>query len=716
MMKQLTRFVLRHKRLVAAGWILLTLVGMAAAGPASEALDQRFSVPDREGWETSQQILRTYGNGGENPPMVPVVKLPQGKTVNSPGVRAELRKLERTARKAVPGSRIAGFGSTGDKGFISRDGSTAFVYLFPPLAEDPFSGNVDRQRDLREAMGKVTVAGAPVRLTGYDALYDSSGTADEGPGVLLEALIGGVGALVVLVFVFGSWLALVPLAMAICSILVSFLLLFGLTQITEVSPIVQFLVALIGLGVSIDYALLIVVRWREEREKGLEGDEAVTAAMATAGRAVVFSGTTVAVGLLALIALPLPFLRSMGYGGLLIPLVATLVAITLLPVILATIGPRLDRRRIRRRREQHVTRWQRWSEGVVRRRWVAALLSIGVLVALVLPATNLHLGNADPDTLAKSGPAREGLNALAESGIGKGAIAPTETLAPEADAAKVASAQAEVEGVHGAMAPDGPDWRRKGQAVINAVPREGDETSAGRGAVQNLIDAAHNASPDARVGGSGPLNADFIDAVYGSFPLMIALISLLTFLLLARAFRSLLLPLKAVILNVFSVGAAWGVLALVWQNGHGSDEIWGIAATGSISSWIPLMVFAFLYGLSMDYEVFILARMREEYDRTGDTNQAVVFGLARTGRLVTSAALILFLAFAALASGPETDVKILATGLAAGILLDATVIRALLVPAVVSLFGRWNWWLPPGAARLLRVRPSPEPATEPGAA
>ena len=192
------------------------------------------------------------------------------------------------------------------------------------------------------------------------------------------------------------------------------------------------------------------------------------------------------------------------------------------------------------------------------------------------------------------------------------------------------------------------------------------------------------------------MNADFIDAVYGSFPLMIALISVLTFLLLARAFRSLLLPLKAVILNVLSVGAAWGVIALVWQNGHGSEEIWGIAATGSIASWIPLMVFAFLYGLSMDYEVFILARMREEYDQTGDTDEAVVFGLGRTGRLVTSAALILFLAFAALASGPETDVKILATGLAAGILLDATVIRALLVPAVVSLFGRWNWWLPSG--------------------
>ena len=182
------------------------------------------------------------------------------------------------------------------------------------------------------------------------------------------------------------------------------------------------------------------------------------------------------------------------------------------------------------------------------------------------------------------------------------------------------------------------------------------------------------------MGGLPAQNADFIDAVYGNFPLMIALIAMVTFILLARAFRSLLLPLKAVILNVASVAAAWGVLALMWQHGHGSDLLWGIDATGSVPAWIPLMVFAFLFGLSMDYEVFILSRMREEYDATGDTRTAVVRGIGRTGRLVTSAALILFLAFVSLASGPGTDLKMFATGLAAGILLDATVIRALLVP------------------------------------
>ena len=247
-----------------------------------------------------------------------------------------------------------------------------------------------------------------------------------------------------------------------------------------------------------------------------------------------------------------------------------------------------------------------------------------------------------------------------------------------------------------------------------AFPVDDDSTSAGRATLDRARDAAHRAGADVQVGGLPAQNADFISAVYGNFPLMIALIAVVTFILLARAFRSLLLPLKAVILNVASVAAAWGVLAIVWQNGHGSNLLWGIEATGSVPAWIPLMVFAFLFGLSMDYEVFILSRMREEYDATGDTRTAVIRGIGRTGRLVTSAALILFLAFVSLASGPGTDLKMFATGLAAGILLDATVIRALLVPAVVSLFGRWNWVLPQRPARLLRVEPSIPPRVATG--
>jgi RND superfamily putative drug exporter len=703
----LTRWVLAHKKTVVVSWILLTIAGVMAAGPASKALDQKFSVPNKEGWETNQAIAAKYnGTGGDTSPLLPVVTIPNGQSVNSPQVKHDLTKLDDTLAKTLPGSRVASYASTGNRAFVSDDGHTTFAIVYPkPDPDSSFGDNPNAAKDVKSAVAGMTVAGAPVHVTGFDALQQSTGGGD-GPGVLLEAVIGGFGALIVLAFVFASFLAIVPIGMAICSIMTTFLLLLGLTTLTDVSPIVQFLVALVGLGVAIDYSLLVVSRWREERSHGHSGDEAVQRAMETAGRAVVFSGITVAIGLLALIALPLPFLRSMGYGGMLIPLVSTLVAITLLPVILAKAGPKLDWPH--RRTDDKASRaWTRWAQLVSRRRWVAAGAGLAVILALAFAATNLQLGASDANTIAKGGPAEQGLKQLESAGIGEGSILPHEVLVQDnTNPQTVASDLNKVEGIHGAVAPSDPEWNRGGTHVVEAIPVPDSGTSEGHQTLSDVRDTAHAAGPGVRVGGGPAANQDFIDAVYGSFPLMIALIAITTFILLARAFRSLLLPLKAIILNILSVAAAWGVLVLVWQEGHGSEAIWGIQATGSIQSWMPLIIFAFLFGLSMDYEVFILSRMREEYDRTGSTNTAVVQGIGRTGRLVTSAALILFLAFTSMASGPDTSVKMFATGLAAGILIDATIIRALIVPAVISLMGRWNWWLPSWPARLLRVEPS----------
>jgi RND superfamily putative drug exporter len=703
-MTSITRWVLAHKRIVVAFWVILTLVGMGVSGPASKALKQKFSVPGKEGWETNQQIAHLYkGTGDNSAPLVPVVSLPAGTTVSA--ARPDLVKLEQTMAKTLPGSRVAGFGSTGSKSFLSKDGRTVFAVAYPPPDPDqPFGDNPKAEKKLRAALKGFTVAGVPVKLSGFDALANQSGDSN-GPGVLLEALVGGLGALLILAFVFGSFLAFVPIVMAIVSILTTFLLVYGLVQITDVSPIVQFLVALIGLGVAIDYALLVVVRWREEIAHGKQGDEAVVRAMETAGRAVVFSGTTVAIGLLALVALPLPFLRSVGYGGMLIPLVSVAVGITLLPVVLSSIGQRLDWPR--RVREDTANRaWTRWAQLVVRRRGLAAAAAAVVLIALLVSASSLQLGVSNPDTIAKGGTAKQGLTELERSGIGSGVLLPHEVLVRGADPQAVAQQLAQVQDVHGAVAPASASWRQGGTAIVEVFQHPDGGSSHGKDVTKAVRDTAHAAGPDVRMGGIPAQNADFIDAVYGNFPLMIGLIALIVFVLLARAFRSIVLPLKAVVLNVVSVLAAWGVLTIIWQHGHGSDFLWGIPATGSITAWIPLMIFAFLFGLSMDYEVFILSRMREEYDATGDTNEAVIRGIGRTGRLVTSAALILFLAFLSLASSPGTDVKVMATGLAAGILLDATVIRALLVPAVVSLFGKWNWWMPKGPAKLLRVAPS----------
>ncbi len=717
-MAPLTRWVLAHKRIVVIAWIALTLAGMAAAGPASDALEPEFSVPNEEGWETNQVIAERYqGTGGDTAPLLPVVTLPDGQSVDSPGVRADLAQLDERLDEALPDARIASYASTGDQAFVSDDGRTTFAVVYPqPDPDSAFGENPRAEKAASAALEGTTVAGAPVYLTGFDALAEDSGADSEGPGVLLEAVIGGFGALVVLTFVFASFLAVVPILMAIASIMTTFLILLGLTELTTVSPIVQFLIALLGLGVAIDYSLIVVSRWREERTHGRTGDEAVQRAMETAGRAVVFSGITVAIGLLALIALPLPFLRSVGYGGMLIPLVSTLAAITLLPVVMAKLGARLDWPH--RRTDDKASRaWTRWAEAVSRRRWLAAGAGMAVILALVLAATDLQLGTSDANTIAKSGDAKQGLTALEDAGIGEGSLLPHEILVEgTTDPEQVAAGLRQVEGIHGAVAPDDTDWRRDGTAIVEAIPIPDSGSPEGEAALEGVRDTAHGAGPDVRVGGQPAANADFIDAVYGSFPLMIGLITVSSFILLARAFRSLLLPAKAIVLNILSVAAAWGVLVLVWQHGYGSEAIFGIEATGSIPSWMPLMIFAFLFGLSMDYEVFILSRMREEYDRTGSTETAVIQGIGRTGRLVTSAALILFLTFVAMASGPGTDLKMFATGLGAGILIDATVIRALIVPAVISLMGRWNWWLPSWPARLLRVEPSLPPRVAAGEA
>ncbi|MGI8902854.1 MAG: MMPL family transporter [Solirubrobacteraceae bacterium] len=707
MMTSITRWVLAHKRLVAGTWILVTLVGVATVGTSTKAFSNKFTVPGREGFITNDKIARIYHQGGRNAPLLAVTTLPAGASTSSPAARAGLARIEAKLRAALPGARTASLASTGDRALVSADRRTTFVLAYPPPSNEAFGGNSKAAKAAAAALSGVTVAGAPVHVTGVDALSTQT-TGGKGPGVLLEAVLGGVGSLVVLVFVFASLLAFVPILMAIVAIMTTFLVLWGVTALADVSVIVTFLVALIGLGVAIDYSLLVVVRWREERAHGLEGEEAVVRAMQTAGRAVAFSGTTVAIGLLAMVVLPLPFLRSIGYAGMLIPLISVIVATTLLPIVLLKAGNRLDWPHIRS--DDRASRsWTRWAQLVVRRRWVAALGATVVLVALMLAATGLKPGQADVNTLSQHGDARAGLLALERAGIGPGALTPIEVLAPAGQAQRVAAALGQVPGVRGAVAPASTQWQRDGTAAVDVLAVADNSSSAGQDAIARVQTAAHDSNAGVRVGGIGPENRDFVDAIYSSFPLMIALIAVLTFLLLARAFRSLLLPLKAVALNIVSVAAAWGVITLIWQQGHGSGAIFGIAATHSVDAWIPLMVFAFLFGLSMDYEVFILARMREEYDATGSTETAVIRGIGRTGRLVTSAALILFLAFASMASAPDTTVKVFATGLAAGIILDATVIRALLVPAVVSLFGRWNWWLPAGPARLLRVEPSRPP-------
>jgi putative drug exporter of the RND superfamily len=518
-------------------------------------------------------------------------------------------------------------------------------------------------------------------------------------------VIGGVGALVILLFVFGTLPAvMVPLGIAIAAILNTFTLVWGLTYITDVSVIVQFLIALVGLGVAIDYALVMIFRFRDELRGGEDVEAALVETMTHAGRSVILSGSTVAIGLLALVALPLPLLRSVGIGGMLIPAVSVLAALTLLPALLAVLGERINSVRVMPKRlidhgHPEDSAWGRWARFVLRR--PAAVAAAGLLIVAVLAGlgTQLNPSEAQLKNFPGTGTAIAARQMLADAHISPGVMKPLNVLVEHGgDPGQIAAKLRDVPGVVGASAPAA--WQRGPNSLVEAFPAI-DGSAPG---IQVVIDRTNTAlaGTGGMLTGIAAVDRDFVHALFGSFPLVLAMVLLLTLILLTRAFRSVVLAVKAVLLNVLSLAAAFGIVVFVFQQGHGSS-LWGIEATQSIVAYIPVMIFAFLYGLSMDYEVFMLSRMREAYDETGSTDKAIELGLARTGKLVTSGALILMFAFLVLSTAPGYEVKALAIGVAAGIIFDATVIRALLVPALMKLLGDANWWMPNWTRVALRL-------------
>jgi RND superfamily putative drug exporter len=436
--------------------------------------------------------------------------------------------------------------------------------------------------------------------------------------------------------------------------------------------------------------------------------------MTHAGRSVIVSGSTVAVGLLSMVILPLPFIRSIGIGGMLIPAVSVIAAITLLPALLSVLGHRINSVRLLPKRfvdsgHPEDGWWGRWGAFVMRRPIPVATVGLVIVAALVYSGLHLNPSEAQLKDFPGRGDAIDGRAALAGAGISAGVMKPFVVLVENGASPKPVVAKLQgTPGVAAAVAP--PDWHSGSNSLVEAFPSSDSAAKSVRSTIPRVRTELRGT--DATLGGLAAEDRDFVKAVYGNFPYVLGFVVLFTFILLARAFRSLILPLKAVVLNLVSLAAAYGIIVFIFQDGHGSDALWGVHATHSIIPWIPLMIFAFLFGLSMDYEVFMLTRMREAYDETGDTNAAVALGLARTGKLVTSAALVLMFAFLVLASSPGVDIKQFGIGLAAGIIFDATVIRALLVPALMRLLGRWNWWMPRFAARALLVRDAPKDAPE----
>ncbi len=711
MLARLAHVVHRRRMLVIGVWLVLTVFGAYSAKRVSDRWFQSFSIPGYSAWETNQKTDRIFGNGAQ-PPLVAVFHS-DGDVTKAKGIQRAVA----AAAAPVPDARVSSYFTTGSETYLSPDRHTTFAEIYPGGKVEGFNfpKYIGQSRD---ALASATPTDVQSWLTGRDPLQDaSSGGNDGGPSILTEALIGGFGALIILMFVFGTLPAmLMPIVVAIASILNTFSLVWVLTYITDVSIIVQFLIALVGLGVAIDYALLMIFRFREELAMGEDTETALEQTMTHAGHSVIVSGSTVAVGLLSMIAIPMPFIRSMGIGGMLIPAVSVISAITLLPALLSVMGTKINRVRVMPKRVTHVGDaesgfWRHWGELVVRRPWVVAGIGTAIVAVLVAFGVQMNPAEAQVKDIPGKGGAIVGRDVLLSSGVSAGALKPLVVLTTPADAEAVASKLRTVKGVDGAVAPTAEGWRSGNAALVEAIMSDDGASKPARGTIERV----KNALPaGASLGGVAPEDRDFVHAVYGNAPYVLLFVILLTYILLARAFRSLVLALKAVILNLVSLAAAFGIIVFIFQWGHGSDAIWGVPATNAIISWIPLMIFAFLFGLSMDYEVFMLTRMREAYDETGSTRRAVVLGLARTGKLVTSAALVLCLAFFVLSTSPGLDIKQFGIGLAAGIIFDATVIRALLVPAIVTLLGRWNWWLPPWAARLLRTEPSaPAPEVPP---
>jgi RND superfamily putative drug exporter len=704
-MTSITRLALRHRRLVALAWVALTVVGVLTVSSATSRLTHGFNTPGTRGYDANAHMLQRLGIDGNEQPTIAVLKLPAGQSMKTAAGQAAAARTFAAANKAGH-LAVADYANTHNPKLISSDGLTTWALIDVPNPDVPLGSGVTSR--IEPAMQAAAPSGVSVSITGFEQIQSAGGGGGGGPSVLIETLIAGAGALAVLLFVYGSAIALVPLLIAIPSILTSFLLVFGLTQFISVNFLVEYLVAVMGLGVAIDYSLLLITRWREEREAGRSNEEAIIAAGPTAGRAVVLSGATVAVGLLSLVLLPVPFLRSIGVGGMLIPLVAIAAAVTLLPVILASWGPTLDKRRVRSGSTTFSRGWERWATLIVRRRWAAGIVGLAVVLGLAAPALSMNTGQPRANSLGGSGQPAQLLHGLERTGVPSAVVFPIQVLTHGGPAAaqraiRIASA---TPGVYTVLAPANASFRQGQDSLISVIPTAEGNTTAGTDTVARLRAALSSVPGRVEVGGNTAQNVDFNSAVYGNFPLMLVAIAIVTFLLLARTFRSVVLALKAVLVNIVSLGASYGFLVLFWQDGHGSNLIYGVPATGSIRNWIPIVSFAFLFGLSMDYEVFILARMREEYDRTGSTNEAVVGALARTGRLVTCAALILAISFTSLSSAPDIVVEMIATGLAFGILVDAVIVRTLLVPALVAIMGRWNWWMPSGLARLLRLTPA----------
>jgi uncharacterized membrane protein YdfJ with MMPL/SSD domain len=712
MIGRLAGLVLRHRVVVLVAWLVVLAVSLPAVAQLSDLLTNRFTLPGTD-THRAELILEDHFGQTSTGSFTLVVRGPAG---SAPRLVPEVERAARRAAAKLPTAKLASVQR------VSGDVVTATIVS--TLEPADAKGHTD---ELRDAVGRIPGA-TETYVTGQAAIEHDLDPVFAHDLTIGEFFVAVPVALAILVFVFGTAAFLVPFMTAIAAIPATLAIIWVVAHFMELTTYLQNMVMLIGFGIAIDYSLLVVYRYREERARYETREEAVVRTMETAGRAVVFSGTAVAIGLALMLAMPLPFMRGFGIGGLIIPLVSILAALTLLPVLLYYLVGPLDRvrlvpLRIVKGREGERNFWVRLSGAIMRRPVLFAVGTSALLLALASPVLALDVGPGSNKGIPQDLEGVRGLNLIAEA-VGEGALAPTELVvdtgrpggAREAPVERAfmrlvngLAADPETADVQtGQRAPFVDATGRYRRAVVIGQSEYGSPPALDfvhRLRERIVPAAAFPSGVRVYAGGGPPGGVDFLHLTYSAFPWLIAGVLLLTYLLLVRAFRSLLLPLKAIVLNLLSIGAAYGLLVIVFK--LGVAERVGLIGFDQIEGWIPVFVFAMVFGLSMDYEVFLVSRMREEWDAGRTNEDAVAQGLAKTGRIVTAAGLIMFAAFMGFVAGSIVGLQQFGFGLAAAIIIDVTIIRALLVPAAMKLFGRWNWWLPGSVARIFRVRESP---------
>jgi RND superfamily putative drug exporter len=715
MLTRLAAFCYTRRRFVLTAWIV-ALIGVSVLGKAVGGdLLKTFTLPGTESQRAFDVLKDDFARKGDTGDLV--FQARNGADARSPSVQADVERLVaelRTQPHVV--SITTPYDAGGERFFSTKDPSIAYAeILFDVQANDV---PVNLASHMRSVVAQANTPSLRFELGG--AMFtDQSQPASEAVGILAAVLI--------LLLAFGSLLAMgLPIITALFGIGIGLAVVELLARVMDIPSFAPQVTAMIGIGVGIDYALFISTRYREALHEGAEPEWAVTHAMDTSGRAVLFAGGTVVISLLGLFFIGVSFIRGLAVGASLAVLFVMAAAVTLLPAVLGFVGHTIDRWAVpgtRHRKPVEQTFWARWSRTLQARPWPAAALGLVILVVLAIPALGLRLGVADAGNDPTSFTTRRAYDLLTE-GFGPGFNGPLLLASEVQGSGDVAAMQRLADAARGtpdvaAVSPviTSPNGRA---VLIQVVPAGSPQDASTTRLVHRLRDdvvptATRGSTLDVHVGGVTTVGVDLADTLGQRLPYMFVAILLLSFVLLMLVFRSLLVPLKAVIMNLLSIGAAYGVIVAIFQNGWGKSLL-GIGKEGPIEAWVPMMLFAIVFGLSMDYEVFLLSRIKEEYDVTHDNGAAVAHGLAKTARLITAAAAIMICVFGSFVLSDMRVLKLVGFGLAFAVFIDATVVRLVLVPATMELLGDRNWWFPKFLEWVPRVNVEGQPDRPPTAA